>query len=354
MYDFMDVLKKAEELQASDIHFTVGRPLTIRVKGKLIGIGEESLTQEETEEICFSLLDDEKKEILQKEGQVDLAWSLPEFSRYRVNLFRQRNSYAGALRRINWKIPSFEEINLPEVLKTLSLKPRGMILITGPTGSGKSTTLAAMVDYINQNRNCHVITIEEPIEYLHRHKKSIVNQREVGSDTNSFAKALRSALREDPDVILVGEMRDLETIGTAVSAAETGHFVMSTVHTVTASQTIDRIVDVFPPYQQHQIRTQLASTLQGIVCQQLIPTVDGKSIVPAIEVLIMNDAVRSMIRDGKQHHIDNVLQTNIKNGMMPMDYSLANLVRKGIISLDEAKFRCIDKEVFGRYLKSEV
>ena len=354
MYDFMDVLKKAEELQASDIHFTVGRPLTIRVKGKLIGIGETALTQDETEEICFNLLDDEKKEILQKEGQVDLAWSLPKFSRYRVNLFRQRNSYAGALRRINWEIPSFEEINLPEVLKNLSLKPRGMILITGPTGSGKSTTLAAMVDYINQNRNCHVITIEEPIEYLHRHKKSIVNQREVGSDTNSFAKALRSALREDPDVILVGEMRDLETIATAVSAAETGHFVMSTVHTVTASQTIDRIVDVFPPYQQHQIRTQLASTLQGIVCQQLIPTVDGKSIVPAIEVLIMNDAVRSMIRDGKQHHIDNVLQTNIKNGMIPMDYSLANLVRRGIISLDEAKFRCIDKEVFRRYLKSEV
>ncbi len=354
MYDFMDVLKKAEELQASDIHFTVGRPLTIRVKGKLIGIGETAFTQDETEEICFNLLDDEKKEILQKEGQVDLAWSLPKFSRYRVNLFRQRNSYAGALRRINWEIPSFEEINLPEVLKNLSLKQRGMILITGPTGSGKSTTLAAMVDYINQNRNCHIITIEEPIEYLHRHKKSIVNQREVGSDTNSFAKALRSALREDPDVILVGEMRDLETIATAVSAAETGHFVMSTVHTVTASQTIDRIVDVFPPYQQHQIRTQLASTLQGIVCQQLIPTVDGKSIVPAIEVLIMNDAVRSMIRDGKQHHIDNVLQTNIKNGMIPMDYSLANLVRRGIISLDEAKFRCIDKEVFGRYLKSEV
>lgn len=348
----MDVLKKAEELEASDIHFTVGRVATIRVKGQLIGLGSKILSPADTKEICFSLLDSGKEEILEAEGQVDLAWSLPEFSRYRVNIFKQRNSYAAALRRINWRIPGFEEMNLPHVLRDLSLKPRGMVLITGPTGSGKSTTLAAMVDHINQNRSCHVITIEEPIEYLHKHKKSIVNQREVGSDTISFAKALRAALREDPDVMLVGEMRDLETISTAISAAETGHFVMSTVHTVTASQTIDRIVDAFPPHQQSQVKGQLASTLQGIICQQLMPTKDGTGVVPAMEVLLMTDAVRSMIREGKQHQIDNVLQTSIKQGMMPMDYSLAQLVRRDIIEQEEASSRCIDREVFERYLQS--
>ena len=348
----MDVLKKAEELEASDIHLTVGRVATIRVKGQLIGLGSKVLSPADTKEICLGLLDSGKEEMLEAEGQVDLAWSLPEFSRYRVNIFKQRNSYAAALRRINWRIPGFEEMNLPHVLRDLSLKPRGMVLITGPTGSGKSTTLAAMVDHINQNRSCHAITIEEPIEYLHKHKKSIVNQREVGSDTISFAQALRAALREDPDVILVGEMRDLETISTAISAAETGHFVMSTVHTVTASQTIDRIVDAFPPHQQSQVKGQLASTLQGIICQQLIPTKDGTGVVPAVEVLLMTDAVRSMIREGKQHQIDNVLQTSIKQGMMPMDYSLAQLVRRDIIEQEEASSRCIDREVFERYLQS--
>ena len=351
-YDIVEILKKAEEMKASDVHFTVGRPPVLRVKGTLINAGEELLAPDDTDAICRRLLNEEKNARYEEEGQVDFAWSLPGLNRYRVNVFRQRSNSAAALRRINSNIPTFEEMNIPEVLKSLSLKPRGMVLITGPTGSGKSTTLAAMVGHINENRNCHVITIEEPIEYLHRHGKSIINQREVGSDTNSFSGALRAALREDPDVILVGEMRDLETISTAISAAETGHFVMSTVHTVTAAQTIDRVIDAFPPHQQQQVKGQLANILQGVVCQQLLPTSDGREIVPAFEILLVNDAARNLIREGKQHQIDNILQTNIKSGMMPMDYSLAKLVRENRITKETAAARCVDPEILNRYLTS--
>lgn len=351
-YSIAEITKKAEELKASDIHITAGRPPMLRIKGKLMPIGEEDLTSNMTEVLCNELLNAEKKKVLMETGQVDLSWSLPGFNRFRVNVYRQRSSYAAALRRINSKIPSFEEMNIPLVLKEMSLKPRGLVLITGPTGSGKSTTLAAMVGHINNNRSGHVITIEEPIEYLHKHNKCLVNQREVGTDTDSFASALRGALREDPDVILVGEMRDLETIGTAISAAETGHFVMSTVHTVTAAQTIDRIIDSFPPYQQQQVKIQLANILQGVVCQQLLLTEDGERIIPAMEILIVNDAARNLIREGKQHQIDTILQTNIKNGMMPMDYDLARLVRNGDISKELGLARCVDKEVFDRYLTS--
>lgn len=351
-YDVIEILKKAEELKASDVHFTVGRPPILRVKGTLIDAGEELLKTEDTDSICNGLMNEAKKAVYEEDGQVDFSWSMPGLNRYRVNVFRQRSNSAAALRRINSNIPTFEEMSIPEVLKSLSLKPRGMVLITGPTGSGKSTTLAAMVGHINENRNCHVITIEEPIEYLHKHKKCIVNQREVGSDTNSFSGALRAALREDPDVILVGEMRDLETISTAISAAETGHFVMSTVHTVTAAQTIDRIIDAFPPHQQHQVRSQLANILQGVICQQLLPTADGSEIVPAFEILLVNDAARNLIREGKQHQIANILQTNIKQGMMPMDYALAKLVREYKITKETAVARCVDIEILERYLTS--
>jgi twitching motility protein PilT len=232
----------------------------------------------------------------------------------------------------------------------MAMKPRGLFLVTGPTGSGKSTTLAAMIGYINNNRKCHILTIEDPIEYLHKHNKSMINQREIGSDTKSFGNALRAALREDPDVIMVGEMRDFETISTAISAAETGHYVLSTLHTTTASQTIDRIIDTFPPHQQQQVRSQLSTALQGIVCQQLIKSLDGKMVVPAMEVLIANDAVRNLIREGKNHQIDTVIQTNIKNGMVPMDYSLAELAKGRIISNEDAYSRCVDPEVFKRYM----
>jgi twitching motility protein PilT len=349
-YDLLDILKKAIELNASDIHITVAMPPILRVRGDLVPLGSELLTPEDSKEICYYLMSEEKTKIYEEKGEVDFSWSVPSTGRYRVNVFKQRGSHAAALRMINTKIPTVEELKLPPILNALALKPRGMFLVTGPTGSGKSTTLAAMVGHINKNRQCHVLTIEDPIEYMHSHNKCMVNQREVGSDTKTFANALRAALREDPDVIMVGEMRDFETISTAISAAETGHFVLSTLHTTTASMTVDRIIDTFPPHQQQQVRTQLASILQGIVCQQLIKSADGKMVVPAMEVLIVNDAIRNLIREGKNHQIDTVLQTNIKQGMMPMDYSLAQLVKGKIITAEEAYVRCVDPEIFKRYM----
>ncbi len=351
-YDLINILTKAEKFRASDIHFTVGRPPVLRVRGELIPVGDEIMQPDDVERICFQLMSEVQKDKFEAEGEVDFSWSIPQLNRYRVNVYRQRSSCAAAMRMINSKIPSFEEIRLPEVFKQLAMKPRGLVLVTGPTGSGKSTTLAAMTGYINQNRKCHILTIEEPIEYMHKHDKSLVNQREVGGDTQSFAKALRSALREDPDVILVGEMRDLETISTAISASETGHFVMSTLHTTTAAQTVDRIIDAFPLHQQQQMRSQLSTILEGIICQQLIRTVDGNDIVPAFEILLVNDAVRNLIREGKTHQIDSILQTNIKKGMMPMDYSLAQLAKKKIIRHEDAVSRCVDIDIFNRYMTS--
>ena len=349
--NIVELLLDGMERKVSDIHFTVNRPPVFRLRGELMLQGDKYLTPEEVEEICYYFMNDDQIRTFEECGEVDFSWTLPQLNRYRVNIFRQRGSCAAALRMISNKIPTFEEIHLPEVFKDLSLKPRGLVLVTGPTGSGKSTTLAAMTGHINNNRRCHVLTIEEPIEYMHRHNLSLVNQREVGGDTTSFAKALRSALREDPDVILVGEMRDYETISTAISAAETGHFVMSTLHTTTAAQTIDRIIDVFPPHQQQQIRTQLSTILEGIICQQLLRTADKQEIVPAFEILLVNDAVRNLIREGKTPQIDTVLQTNIKSGMMPMDYSLAKLVQKRLITHEDAVARCVNIEILNRYLE---
>ena len=346
-----DLLLKALELKASDLHLTTSLPPMFRVDGTLFPMENTvPLTPGDCESLIYELLDDSFKERLMQTGELDFSFSLPKKSRFRINVYKQRKSLAAAIRIILVDIPSIDDLGLPDSLKTLALKPRGLVLVTGPTGSGKSTTLAAMLKHINLLRNCHVLTIEDPIEYLHKHGKSMINQREIGDDTISFANALRAALREDPDVILVGEMRDLETISTALMASETGHLVLSTLHTTTAAQTIDRIIDVFPPNQQQQIKVQLASVLQGIISQQLLPRLDSSGRVAALEVLIATDAIKNMIREGKTHQIDSVIQTGTKYGMAPMDFSLANLVKRRVISLEEATTRSFNPELFKRYL----
>ncbi len=345
-----ELLAKTIESHASDLHISCALPPLIRVDGILVPLGDRALTPDETRELCFQLLNGEQKQTLEEKGEVDLSYSVKGTGRFRVNVYRQRNTYCAAVRALSSDILTFEALGLPPVTGELALKPRGLVLVTGPTGSGKSTTLAAMVNYINQNRKCHILTLEEPIEYLHRHGLSMVNQREVGSDTQSFANGLRAALREDPDVILVGEMRDLETISIAVSAAETGHLVLSTLHTTGAAATIDRIIDVFPPHQQQQIRVQLGSILLGVVSQQLVPMASGHGRTAALEIMLATDAVRNLIREGKTHQISTMMQTGSKYGMLTMDASLARLARLGTISIDEARSRCVDEEQFKRYL----
>lgn len=285
-------------------------------------------------------------------GEIDFSFAIFGLSRFRVNAFKQRGSIAIVIRIVNENIPTLEELGHPPVLKTLAAQARGLVLVTGPTGSGKSTTLAAMINLINQERSCHILTLEDPIEYLHKHNKSIVNQREMHSDTKSFTIALRAALREDPDVILVGEMRDPETIATAITAAETGHLVFATLHTGSAAQTIDRIIDAFPAHQQQQIRVQLSVTLQGIVAQQLLPRMNGKGRIAALEILIATPAVRNIIREGKTHQLTSVIQTGLKFGMQPMDIALRDLYRRGNISYEEAMTHAIDQETFARLANS--
>lgn len=346
----LELLVKTIESHASDLHISCALPPLVRIDGILTPIGANALNPEETKELCFQLLDEEQRQTLETKGEVDLSYSVKGTGRFRVNIYRQRNTYCAAIRALSTEALTFEALGLPPVIAELALKPRGLVLVTGPTGSGKSTTLAAMVSSINKNRRCHILTLEEPIEYLHRHGMSMVNQREIGSDTQSFASGLRAALREDPDVILVGEMRDLETIAIAVSAAETGHLVLSTLHTTGAAATIDRIIDVFPPHQQQQIRVQLGSILLGVISQQLVPMASGHGRTAALEILLATDAVRNLIREGKTHQISTIMQTGAKFGMLTMDASLARLARLGIISIDEAKSRCVDEEQLKRYL----
>lgn len=336
MIGIQELLREALQMGASDLHITVGIPPKVRVNDKLIDLGTQRLSPEDTNSIIMPIIEEQSKAILEEKGEVDFSFSIPGLGRYRVNVFRQRGSYAAAIRLVGTVIPSPESLGIPESVVNLTNKKRGLILVTGPTGSGKSTTLASLVDVINTNKNTHILTVEDPIEYLHQHKKSIVNQREIGPDTLSFSNALRSALREDPDVILVGEMRDLDTISIAITAAETGHLVLSTLHTIGAVNTIDRIIDVFPPHQQQQIRIQLASVLEAVISQQLIPTADGHGRVAAFEVMHANSASRNLIRESKSFQITNILQTNKKLGMQTMDDAIYELYLQNKIDAKRA------------------
>lgn len=351
-YEMEQLMRKGMESGVSDIHITVALPPMFRINGNLVSAGDQALLPADTKEILYPLLDDSHRQIFEEHGEVDFSYTIPQVGRFRVNIYRQRKSVCAAIRIIRVGIPTVEELGVPLSLKSIAMKNNGLFLVTGPTGSGKSTTLAAMVGEINNNRSGHIITIEDPIEYMHKHSRCMVNQREIGDDTGSFASALRASLREDPDVILVGEMRDLETISTAVTAAETGHFVLSTLHTISTAQTIDRIIDVFPPYQHQQIRTQLSLILQGILTQQLIPTADGRGRVVAVELLIANDAIRNLIREGKTQQIPSMLQTGIRNGMIPMDYSIAQLLKRNIINVQAAFAHCADPEMIKRYAQA--
>ncbi len=349
-----DLLKLAVTQSASDLHIKVGSPPILRIAGELTPlVSENRITQQDAMKIAFTVMSPGQREIFKKKNEIDLAYSVPGLGRFRCNIFLQRGTIGIVFRIIPIKIPSFEELNLPDVLKKIAMEERGLVLVTGTTGSGKSTTLAAMIDYINSNRTCNVITIEDPIEYLHRDKKSIVNQREIGSDTESFGKALRSALRQDPDVILVGEMRDFETIQTALVAAETGHLVFSTLHTIDATETVNRIIAVFPPYQHKQVRIQLASVIKGIISMRLIPRADGKGRVPAVEVLVATATIRDCIMDPDKTKLipDVIAQGKIHYGMQTFDQSLFDLFKSGLVTYEEAMRRATNPDDFALKVK---
>jgi twitching motility protein PilT len=332
------------EKGASDLHLCPFVEPVIRVDGQLMRLNFEKASPSDTQRLIYDILTDEQIQRFETTYELDFSYSLHKVARFRVNVYKDKGAVAAAFRLIPARVPTIRELNLPPVLEELTRRPRGLILVTGPTGSGKSTTLAAMVNQINSERSCHIITIEDPIEYLHTHKFSIINQRELGQDTKSFAAALRSALREDPDVILVGEMRDLETIQLAITAAETGHLVFATLHTNNAAESVDRIVDVFPPGQQEQIRIQLANNLQAIISQQLLPRAGQPGRVPAVEVMIATPAIRNLIRENKTHQIHTMIQTSGQLGMQTMDQSLRDLYLKGWISYEEAMARAINPD----------
>jgi twitching motility protein PilT len=336
-----DLLEQMVARGASDLHVTVGTPPAIRLRGHLERIdGVEPLTAEDTQLLLYRVLNSEQQKQLEIKRQLDFAYAVPGLARFRVNVFFQRESLGAAFRLIPHDIKSLEELGLPASLHEFTEKPRGLVLFTGPTGSGKSTTLAAIIDEINRTRSDHILTIEDPIEFVHKHKRCIVNQREIGPDAVSFGEALRAALRQDPDVILLGEMRDLETISTALTAAETGHLVFGTLHTQSASSTVDRMIDVFPAEQQEQVRIMIAGSLQGVVTQALLPTADGQGRVAALEVLFPDDAVRNLIRQGKVEQIYSIMQTGTAKGMQTMEQALAELVLRRVVTIETALSRC--------------
>lgn len=351
MLDVNEILDEARLVKASDLHFTVGLPPIVRLNGD---IKKFSKYPDMTEPLIVGIINQittvKQKQAIQQGHDVDFAYVSTSGQRHRVNVYRQRGYHAVALRLLLNEIPTLKELNMPPLLGEFALRPRGLVLVTGPTGSGKSTTLAAMIDHINRQRNCHILTIEDPIEYVHNNKQSMITQREVGVDVDSFAGALRSSLREDPDVILVGEMRDFETINAAVTAAETGHLVLSTLHTTAAADTLDRIVDVYPSHSQGQIRSQLSNVLVGIVSQTLLPTADKKGRCAALELLKATDAVCALIREGKIFQIPNSIATGRSEGMFSLDQHLAQLVHNGKVTEDVARTRCHDRKEFDQYL----
>ena len=351
-YSIDDLLTVIVERDASDLHLTAGSPPVIRVTGRLERLADHgNLTPEEIRTLMYRILSTEQQKVLETRRQIDLSHSIPGLARFRVNAYFQRDSVGAAFRLIPDKIKTLEELGIPTRLYELADKPRGLVLVTGPTGSGKSTTLASLLDHINQTRHEHILTIEDPIEFLHHHGTCIVNQREIGPDATTFAEALRSALRQDPDVILVGEMRDLETVATALTAAETGHLVFATLHTQSAPTTIDRVIDVFAAEQQGQVRVQLASTLQGVVTQNLVPTADGLTRTAALEVLMPDDAVRNLIRQAKVEQIYSVMQTSTSRGMQTMEQSLADLVLRHVITPEVAFSRSSRPDQLGGLLE---
>jgi twitching motility protein PilT len=348
-FDFADALRDLVERGGSDLHLTAGVPPMIRVHGELAAMeGQPVLTPPELQKAIYGILTQRQREQFENELELDLSHSIAGLARFRVNVFRQRDAIGAVVRVIPFGVKAFDTLGLPSQVANFAYLPRGFVLVTGPTGSGKSTTLASLIDIINRERACHIMTVEDPIEFLHEHKKSVVNQRELGADTRSFAQALKHVLRQDPDVILVGEMRDLETIQVALTAAETGHLVFGTLHTQDAPQTIDRVVDVFPPHQQEQIRVMLAGALQGVLTQQLLKTADGGGRVLAAEVMVATPAIRNLIREGKTHQMYSMLQSGKAHGMVTMDQSLAELVRLGKVRYEDALERCTSVPDFNR------
>jgi twitching motility protein PilT len=345
------LLEEVVKKKASDLHLQVGLPPILRIDGVLTPVpGADVLSDEAVETLIFAILDEDQKQILLKDKEFDFSFAFGDLGRFRVNAFHERGNLAAALRLITNEIMTVEQLGLPPIVNKFAEYPRGLVLVTGPTGSGKSTTLAAMIHKINAERAEHIITIEDPIEYTHRSKKSVIVQREVHYDTYSFSAALRSALREDPDVVLIGEMRDLETIASAITIAETGHLVFATLHTNSASQSIDRMIDVFPPHQQPQIRSQLSNILMAIVSQRLIPQIGGGRIAAA-EILVATPAVRNIIREGKTHQLEAVIQTGTEFGMQSMDKTLVNLIHNGTISYDDARMVAVDQDELDRLMR---
>jgi twitching motility protein PilT len=343
--DFVQVLKMAVDRKASDIHVVIGKPPMIRVRGEIMALeGFEPLTQQEATRLVYGILRDEQRRKLEETFELDCSMALPNVARFRVNVLYGHRGLEAVLRVINSTIPSPDQLELSDAMKNLATLPRGLVLVTGPTGSGKSTTLAAIIELINRSRKDHILTIEDPIEFVYEPKSCIIRQREVGSTTKSFANALKAALREDPDVILVGELRDLETISLAITASETGHLVFGTLHTTDAPQTIDRIIDVFPPHQQTQVRVQLASSLKAVICQTLLPTADGVGRVAAREMMVVTPAISNLIREGKTHMIYSAIETGAKFGMVPLDKSLQELVKARKVKLEDALVKARDPQ----------